>query len=192
MFSDPCRCFLLFAKCFVYFLLCAQLVLTHVPLIAIRFNATIASFARDPRFEASGEWGKSNGWSGIRKFEELDAIRRSRPIKRGSVFRTLSQLVVFASIPCPIAVTRMVHVETIVHRIFRLRRSECFKHVWWRIQVSRWYVLRTTQNGDFVWLPLCVALRWRLAGAVALGWRSGARACCPFLGFSPCAHARFC
>ena len=65
MFNDPCCCFPLFAKCFVYFLLFAQLVLIYVPLIAIRFNAAIASFARDPRFEASGEWGRSNGWSGI-------------------------------------------------------------------------------------------------------------------------------
>ena len=50
-------------------------------------------------------------------------------------------------------------------------------------QVSRWYVLRTTQNGDFVLLPLCRALlaHSRLVGAVALGWRSGARARCCFL-----------
>ena len=41
---------------------------------------------------------------------------------------------------------------------------------------------------------VCRALlaHWRLVGAVALGWRSGARACCPFLWFSPCVHARFC
>ena len=69
---------------FVYFLLCVQPVLTYVPLIAIRFNAAIASFVRDPRFEASGEWGRSNGWSGIRRFGELDAVRRSRPIRRGA------------------------------------------------------------------------------------------------------------
>ena len=32
---------------------------------------------------------------------------------------------------------------------------------------------------------VCRALlaHWRLVGVVALGWRSGARACCPFLGF---------
>ena len=43
-------------------------------------------------------------------------------------------------------------------------------------------------------LFVCRALLapWRLVGAVALGWRSGARACCPFLWFSPCVHARFC
>ena len=41
---------------FCLFSLFAQLVLTYVPLIAIRFNAAIASFVRDPRFEASGEW----------------------------------------------------------------------------------------------------------------------------------------
>ena len=41
---------------------------------------------------------------------------------------------------------------------------------------------------------VCRALlaHWRLVGAVALGWRSGARASCPFLWFSPFAHARFC
>ena len=41
---------------------------------------------------------------------------------------------------------------------------------------------------------VCCALlaHWRLVGVVALGWRSGARACCPFLWFSLCVHARFC
>ena len=41
---------------------------------------------------------------------------------------------------------------------------------------------------------VCRALlaRWRLVGVVALGWRSGARACCPFLVcFSLCVPARF-
>ena len=49
--------------------------------------------------------------------------------------------------------------------------------------------LRTTQNGDFVLLPFGVS---RLVGAVALGWRSGARARCYFLPlFSPCVvHVR--
>ena len=49
--------------------------------------------------------------------------------------------------------------------------------------------LRTTQNGDFVLLPFGVS---RLVGAVALGWRSGARARCCFLPlFSPCVvHVR--
>ena len=41
---------------------------------------------------------------------------------------------------------------------------------------------------------VCRALlaHWRLVGEVVLGWRSGARACCPFFWFSPCVHARFC
>ena len=39
----------------LFFLLFAQLVLTFVPLTAIRFNAAIASSVRDPRFEASGK-----------------------------------------------------------------------------------------------------------------------------------------
>ena len=49
--------------------------------------------------------------------------------------------------------------------------------------------LRTTQNGDVVLLPFGVS---RLVGAVALGWRSGARARCCFLPlFSPCVvHVR--
>ena len=65
----------------VYFLLFAHLVLTYVPLIAIRFNAAIASIPDlKPR-----EKGKSNGWSGILRFEELDAVRRSRPIRRGGM-----------------------------------------------------------------------------------------------------------
>ena len=68
----------------------------------------------------------------------------------------------------------MFHVEAIGHTIFLLRKLECFKHVLWRIQVSRWYVLRTTQNGDFVLLPLCVAPCWR-TGALAPCRRSGAR-----------------
>ena len=77
---------------------------------------------------------------------------------------------------------------------FLLRKSECFKHVLWRIQVSRWYVLRTTQNGDFVLLPLCVALCWR-SGALSAQWRSvgtlAPERVVPSL-VSPCAHARFC
>ena len=36
---------------------------------------------------------------------------------------------------------------------------------------SRWYVLRTTQNEDFVLLPLCVALCWR-TGALSAQLRS--------------------
>ena len=60
--------------------------------------------------------------------------------------------------------------------------------------MSRWYVLRTTQNGDFVLLPLCVAPCWR-SGALSAQWRSvGALAperVVPSL-VSPCAHARFC
>ena len=53
----------------------------------------------------------------------------------------------------------------------------------------RWYVLRTMQNGDFVLLPSGVS---RLVAAMALGWRSGARARCCFLPlFSPCVvHVR--
>ena len=80
----------------------------------------------------------------------------------------MSQLVVSSSVPYPIAVAMMFHVETIVHRIFRLRKLVCFRHVLWRIQVSSWYVLRTTQNGDFVLLPLCVALCWRTGASVYL------------------------
>ena len=60
--------------------------------------------------------------------------------------------------------------------------------------MSRWYVLRTTQNGDFVLLLLCVAPCWR-SGALSARWRSvGALAperVVPYL-VSPCAHARFC
>ena len=37
--------------------------------------------------------------------------------------------------------------------------------------MSRWYVSRTTQNGDFVLLPLCVAPCWR-TGALSTQWRS--------------------
>ena len=74
MFGDPCCCFPLFAKCFSYFPLFAHLVMTCVPLIAIRFNAAIALFARTPRFEASGERGKSHGRSGFRRIDELDAV----------------------------------------------------------------------------------------------------------------------
>ena len=60
--------------------------------------------------------------------------------------------------------------------------------------MSRWYDLRTTQNGDFVLLPLCVAPCWRHC-ALSAQWRSvGAVApkrVVPSL-VSPCAHARFC
>ena len=42
--------------------------------------------------------------------------------------------------------------------------------------MSSWYVLRTTQNGDFVLLPWCVALCWR-TGALSAQLRSvGAQA----------------
>ena len=95
----------------------------------------------------------------------------------------------FSSVPCPIAVAMMFHVETIVHTVFRLRKLKCFRHVLWRIQVSRWYVLRTTQNEDFVLLPLCVALCWR-TGALSAQLRSvGAVAperVVPSFGFLPC------
>ena len=37
--------------------------------------------------------------------------------------------------------------------------------------VSKWYVLRTTQNGDFVLLPLCVVPCWR-TGALLVQCRS--------------------
>ena len=60
------------------------------------------------------------------------------------------------------------------HSFFRLRKLECFRHVLWRIQVSRWYVLRTTQNGDFVLLPLCVAPCWRTGALSAQLRRQGA------------------
>ena len=59
------------------------------------------------------------------------------------------------------------HVETIWHTVFQLRKLECFRHVLWRIQVSKWYVLRTTQNGDFVLLPLCVVPCWRTGALLA-------------------------
>ena len=65
----------------------------------------------------------------------------------------------------------MFHVETIVHTVFRLKKLECFRHVLWRIQVSKWYGLRTTQNGDFVLLPLCLAPCWR-TGALSAQLRS--------------------
>ena len=80
------------------------------------------------------------------------------------------------------------HVGNSGTHSFLLRKLECFKHVARRFPV-RWYVLRTTQNGDFVLLPHGVS---RLVGVVALGWRSGARARCCFLPlFSPCVvHVR--
>ena len=86
------------------------------------------------------------------------------------VLNLVSTCFVFSSVPCPIAVAMMFHVETIGHTVFLLRKLECFKHVLWRNQVSRWYVLRTTQNGDFVLLPLCVAPCWR-TGARLAQWR---------------------
>ena len=101
---------------------------------------------------------------------------------------------IFPSVPCPIAVAMVFHVGNNWTHSFLLRKLECFTHVLWRIQVSRWYVLRTTQNGDFVLLPVCVAPCWR-SGALSAQWRSvGALAperVVPSL-VSPCAHARFC
>ena len=90
-----------------------------------------------------------------------------------SVLNLVSTCFVFF-IPCPIAVAMMFHVQTIVHTIFRLSKLECFRHVLQRIQVFKWCVLRTTQNGDFVLFPLCVAPcgpHWRFVGAMSLGWR---------------------
>ena len=58
LFPSPREVFFL---CLFLFLLFSHRVLTYVPLIAIWFNAAVASFARAPRFEASGDWGKSNG-----------------------------------------------------------------------------------------------------------------------------------
>ena len=164
--------------------------LTYVPLIAIRFNAAIASFARAPTF-ASGEWGKSNGWSGIRRFEELDAVRESRPIRREAccncrVLNLVSTCFVFLygslshccchDVPCGNNWAHSFSVEEI--RVFQACLVEnpsvqvvCFEnHAEWTFCLA-----------PFV----CRAL-------LALGWRSGARACCPFLWFSPCANARFC
>ena len=66
--------------CFIYFISLAHLVLACGPSIAIRFSAAIALFARAPsvsvcKFEVSVEGGKAHGCSGVRKFEELDAVR---------------------------------------------------------------------------------------------------------------------
>ena len=70
-----------------------------------------------------------------------------------AVFWTLSQLVlayfVFPSVPCPLAVAMVFHVGNNWTHSFLLRKLECFKHVLFWFPV-RWYVLRTTQNGDFV------------------------------------------
>ena len=112
-----------------------------------------------------------------------------------AVFWTLSQLVVFFfsslshccchDVPCGNDCAQNFSVEEI--RVFQACLVEnpsvqvvCFEnHAEWRFCLA-----------PFV----CRALlaHWRLVGAVALGWRSGARACCPFLWFSPCVHARFC
>ena len=182
---------------FILFPFFAHLVLTCVPLIAIRFNTAIALFARAPRFEASGERGKSHGRSGIRRFDELDTVLDHAQPGEGAccncrvlnLVSTRLAYFVFPSVPCSFAVAMVFHVGDNWTHSFLLRKLECFTHVLWRIQVSRWYVLRTMQNGDFVLLPFGVS---RLVGAVALGWRSGARARYCFLPlFSPCVvHVR--
>ena len=42
-------------------------------------------------------------------------------------FTPLSQLVVFSSVSCPIAVAMMLHVETIVHTVFSVEEIRVFQ-----------------------------------------------------------------
>ena len=177
---------------FVYFLLFAQLVLTYVPLIAIRFNAAIASFARDPKFEASGEWesGDLKNWAqcGDRAQSGEGACCNCRVLNLVSTccvfFSSLSHSCCHG-VPCGNDCAHSFSVEEI--RVFQACLVEnpsvqvvCFEnHAEWRFCLA-----------PFVCRALLV--HWRFVGAVALGWRSGARACCRFLWFSPCFHERFC
>ena len=81
--------------CFIYFISLAHLVLACGPSIAIRFSAAIALFARAPsvsvcKFEVSVEGGKSHGCSGVRKFEELDAVSFLANTRTVTIFRRRS------------------------------------------------------------------------------------------------------
>ena len=92
----------------------------------------------------------------------------------------------FRDVPCGNDCAHSFSVEEI--RVFQACLVEnpsvqvvCFEnHAEWRFCLAPFCVSRLVGA-----LAPCL-------GAVALGWRSGARACCPFLWFSPCVHARFC
>ena len=111
---------------FYLFISLAHFVSACVPSIAIQFNATIALFARALsvsvcKFEASVERGKSHGNSGVRKFEELDAVRDHAQSGEGAFCdcRVLNPVPTccgvfvfpcFLRSPVPVAVAMVFHV----------------------------------------------------------------------------------
>ena len=100
-----------------------------------------------------------------------------------------------ASVPCPIAVAMMFHVENDCAHSFSVEEIRVFQACLVENPSVQVVCFENHAEWRFCLAPfVCRALlaHWRLVGAVALGWRSGARACCPFLRFSPCVHARFC